>query len=115
MIRFEVDVRIAYLSCPLVELLAAASLWSALAARDLVFLRIHDPTIPRGTLHGFALSADVVPEGIRADDLAALHVWLQRVLTPPWLVDLAPDHVSAAWELPNGSVRRPSVAAMTAR
>lgn len=103
MIRFEAHVRIAYMSVPLVELLAAASWWSGRAQMDLVFSRIHDPIVDAGKHYGFSVSADLATEGSRADDLSRLHIWLTRALAPTWLVDLATDHVRAEWQAGRGS------------
>jgi hypothetical protein len=113
MIRFESHVRIAYMSCPLVELLAAAGFWSVVARVDLVFSGIHDPTIDAGTCHGFALTAQLATEGSRPADLKRLHGWLTRALAPAWRVGLAPDHIRAEWQSGRGSHPR-TVAARAA-
>lgn len=99
MIRFDPQVRIAYMSCPLVDLLAAASMWCAQTGIDLVFFRIEDPTDRAGRLHGFTLAADFATEGAAAEDLARLYVWLRRVLQSPWSVSLAADRVAAVWDV----------------
>lgn len=113
MIRFEAHVRIAYMSAPLVELLAAASWWSGRAGKDLVFSRIHDPQLDAGKLHGFSVAADLATEGSKPEDLSRLHVWLTRALAPTWSVDLAPDHVCAEWLASRGSPPPPAAAGLT--
>jgi len=110
MLRFKPDVRMRFLSGPLVDMLGGAAAWSLWSGVDVEInsvddgAGVHQPD----SLHGFSLAVDFDTVGDRAADLEQLAVYFRRTLPPAFDIVLEGDHVHVEWDARRGPLRRPT-------
>jgi hypothetical protein len=104
MLRFKPAVRIRLLTPQLVEMLAAAAIWSEQTRVDVEVNSINDgDTIHQhDSLHGYDLAADLDTVGDKATDLQLLWRYLRRVMPPQYDVVYERDHVHVEWDARRG-------------
>jgi hypothetical protein len=104
MLRFKPAVRIRMLTPQLVEMLAAAAVWSEQTRVDVEINSINDgDTIHQhDSLHGYDLAADLDTVGDKDADLQLLWRFLRRVMPPQYDVVFETDHVHVEWDARRG-------------
>lgn len=106
MLRFKPAVRIRQLTPQLVEMLAAAAVWSEQTRVDVEVNSINDgDTIHQNdSLHGYDLAADLDTVGDKPPDLKLLYRYLRRVMPPQFDVVYENDHVHVEWDARRGQL-----------
>lgn len=106
MLRFKPAVRLRALTPQLVEMLAAAALWSEQVRVDVEVNSINDgDTIHQhDSLHGYDLAIDLDTVGDRTPDLKLLYRFLRRVMPPQYDIIFESDHVHVEWDARRGQL-----------
>lgn len=110
MVRFKPEVRIGYLTEPLVTMLQAAALWSYRARVEVEINSINDgiDVHMNQSLHAFDLAIDFDTVGDKQTDLLSLADYLRRALHPQFDVVWEGDHVHVEWDAHRGPVPPPA-------